>query len=661
MLPARHQRELQRHTNGLVMAVVLALGLSVTVGAGAAVAKPLILPAPAFEPDHHAGLELVAPPGARSCALNFFGRGRSYGPYRISVGGPTRFAHWRVPSSARGRWTARLACRGAGGRTLGRGHRLIRISGGHRARGRIIAPGTLGVRRGPIPDMPSGARVAAVPTLGSGGVNIDDSRPGFTFGTCPNGVWMDRVRTIGDGVASEIQFQPTANARANALEIQNNLIVYYLSGRESYDVYGKMWAELNRCATFPGGLDDHRRHALYEQMACHARYGIADTRWSGGNTWDLEAWRREVPWDVALDPKNKCQSGDWGSVRPNDEPVRSYLTGMDRHLVHSSLDEAVQLEAWLVAGRTRRPVHDAQAYFCLTGSGIAPARLYPGSFLQEYLATPGPKIFASEACGSSPTEPKTVPTLSISGSCTTAGGTLSGASGGFTPGGTATIRAWYPSGAEYTNLVHTSRVRDDGSIGWSWPCEGDPAGTYTSVATDDTTGAGTGSVSFTIGTASDPGPRARVDAYSNYGGGAAGHAMCRGNPARPESMPGGTASQTFTIPQGIAVIDAATVQIDPDASVTAHATLYVNGAARASTDSAAAGDTNFSFPAVGVGPGDQATLAISFTASYGKIITVYTVGSPGGIFTASNSCSDGAPSFSTGATGLRATVSGWNR
>jgi hypothetical protein len=149
-----------------------------------------------------------------------------------------------------------------------------------------------------------------------------------------------------------------------------------------------------------------------------------------------------------------------------------------------------------------------------------------------------------------------------------------------------------------------------------------------------------------------------VNAYDNYGPANAGHAMCRGNPGRPESMPGGTASQTFTVPSGVASLSSALVQIDPDSTVTANLTVSVNGTAEATAAAAAAGDTNFSFASVPVQPGDSVTLSITFTATYGKIITVYTAGSPGGTFTASNSCSDGAPSLSTTATGLRAVVSG---
>lgn len=157
---------------------------------------------------------------------------------------------------------------------------------------------------------------------------------------------------------------------------------------------------------------------------------------------------------------------------------------------------------------------------------------------------------------------------------------------------------------------------------------------------------------------SSPPPPVPVNAYSNYGPANAGHAMCRGNPGNSASMPGGTASQTFTVPSGVASISSALVQIDPDSTVTAHLSVYVNGALAATTASAAAGDTHFSFGPIGVQPGESVMISISFTATYGKIITVYTAGSPGGTFTASNSCPAGAPSMSTSSTGLRAVVSG---
>lgn len=124
-------------------------------------------------------------------------------------------------------------------------------------------------------------------------------------------------------------------------------------------------------------------------------------------------------------------------------------------------------------------------------------------------------------------------------------------------------------------------------------------------------------------------------------------------------MPGGSLTQTFTVPSGVASIDTVLVQIDPDSRVTAHATLYVNGSARASTQAAAVGDTTFSFGTVGVSAGSTVMLSISFTATYGKIITVYTTAQQGGWFVATNDCPDGAPDVAT-AERLRSIFSGWS-
>jgi hypothetical protein len=152
-------------------------------------------------------------------------------------------------------------------------------------------------------------------------------------------------------------------------------------------------------------------------------------------------------------------------------------------------------------------------------------------------------------------------------------------------------------------------------------------------------------------------PPQPVKAYDNYGPATLGHAMCRGNPARPESMPGGTATQTFTVPSGVASLSSATIEIDPDTTVTAHLTLKINGTIRATTSAAAVGDTKFSWSPVAVKAGDAASLSITFTATFGKIITIYSAAAVGGTLTYSNSCPDGAPSGTT-PNGLRAVVSG---
>jgi hypothetical protein len=149
-----------------------------------------------------------------------------------------------------------------------------------------------------------------------------------------------------------------------------------------------------------------------------------------------------------------------------------------------------------------------------------------------------------------------------------------------------------------------------------------------------------------------------VSAYDNYGtANEPGHAVCRGNPSEASSMPGGVVTQTFVVPAGVANISSAKVQIDPDPTVTAALTVS-DGSAMVSASSAAAGDTMFTFPALAVSAGDTVTLTINFSATYGKIITVYDTGDPGGSMTVSNQCPDGAPNFTSTTSGLRAVVYG---
>ena len=161
------------------------------------------------------------------------------------------------------------------------------------------------------------------------------------------------------------------------------------------------------------------------------------------------------------------------------------------------------------------------------------------------------------------------------------------------------------------------------------------------------------------GTAASPSQSSQpVTVYDNYGTAINGYPVCRGNPARPESMPGGTVTQTFTVPSGITALTQALVQVDPDSTVTVHASLSVNGIQRAVTTATAAGDTTFNFGTVPVNAGDSVTLTLTMTATYGKIITVYSASAAPGQFTISDSCPDGAANISTATVGLRSEVFG---
>jgi hypothetical protein len=150
--------------------------------------------------------------------------------------------------------------------------------------------------------------------------------------------------------------------------------------------------------------------------------------------------------------------------------------------------------------------------------------------------------------------------------------------------------------------------------------------------------------------------------YDNYGPANQGYPMCTGNPNRPESMPAARVSQTMTVPEGVGELRWARVQIDPQPNTTVTAQLLVNGSIRATDTDTAAGDSIFHFEDahVTVSPGDTAELTFTFAATWGKLVTIYSAGSPGGTFKAENSCSDGAPTFTKTNTGLRAQVFGIN-
>ncbi len=212
----------------------------------------------------------------------------------------------------------------------------------------------------------------------------------------------------------------------------------------------------------------------------------------------------------------------------------------------------------------------------------------------------------------------------------------------------------------YNVFLNGARVGSTSSTNFDFG--GRACGTSYSVGVSAFDGAGnTSDTASRTGstTACSGGSPTRVHPYDNYGAANAGRAMCRGNPDNSSSMPGGVVTQTFGVPAGTAAIDEALVQVDPDSRVTAHADLLVNGSVRASTAAQAAGDTTFTFARVSVSPGDTVTLRIRFSATFGKIITVYTAGNPGGQFATANSCPDGAPSVSLTSTGLRAVVRGW--
>ncbi|MGH3794338.1 MAG: hypothetical protein ACRDSP_05565 [Pseudonocardiaceae bacterium] len=91
-------------------------------------------------------------------------------------------------------------------------------------------------------------------------------------------------------------------------------------------------------------------------------------------------------------------------------------------------------------------------------------------------------------------------TLTIDGTCTADGGTLTSRTSGFVSGITYYITATYPDGSAYPSLsAQPVTARPDGTVPWTWPCKGDPPGTYTTSIGTINGRESTGDIHFTIG------------------------------------------------------------------------------------------------------------------------------------------------------------------
>jgi hypothetical protein len=367
-----------------------------TLAEGASASAPLILPHPAYRAGHRAGLQVAAPHDAKSCRLTIKTGHRVVARHRVSLGGPTRIITWRVGRSARGSWGAVLFCSGGSWTATRRSTLIVKKPG--RPRGRLVKAGTIRVVHGTIPEMPSGSALRFANPLSNDDVVINRCGDGVVgcFNACGNSEQINSTRTTGDGGGTAVQVEPTGTARANAVANLASMGDWFSSSLdENYVLYRTMWSDLNRCANLPHNLSGTQRHSLYEQMACHALYGVASR--FGGNTWDFEAWREDVDWTEALSYEGRCgqRYGDVGDAA-------AYLQGtlakaFDTHA--STLGP----EAWLVSNldglNVRRNVATARGYNCLTASGKAAAKWYPSSFLDEYLGARGPDVSDDEACG----------------------------------------------------------------------------------------------------------------------------------------------------------------------------------------------------------------------------------------------------------------------
>ena len=377
-----------------IASIVTALVLTHDASAASA---PLVLRHPVYKPGNVVGLEVVAPRGARSCRFTIKAHHRVVARRGVSLGGPTRMISWRVGRSARGSFAAALSCSGGNWSVTRRTRLVVKRSG--RARGTIATRGSMRVQHGRIPEMPAErSQLRLDNPLYGGGVVINPCMSGVVgcFNPCPNSEQIKTTRTTGDGAGIAVQLEPTGQAKLNSASalasIEKLTLGRFDPMSESYVLYKEMWVDLKRCANLPGNLSGPQRHSLYEQMACHALYGANGDK--TGNTWDLEAWHKDVDWADALDVDGVCGEG-YGDISLAPSHLNNTLVKVfDTH------KSTLEPEAWLVKNRRRRRVASPRAYDCLVARGRSGAKWFPRTFfIAKYFSGKGDDVSEGEACG----------------------------------------------------------------------------------------------------------------------------------------------------------------------------------------------------------------------------------------------------------------------
>ncbi len=387
----------------------------------AAIGSPVVLPSPNLRPGETARLEVVAPAGASACSVSLRGGGRRYGPYRVSLGGPTRMISWRVPAGASGTWKVRLNCRGKGRRGLRKARvRPLGVGGGRIVvgrpgvpRGRLVRSHSLHVGPGSIPEMPAEAQLSIDNPLTE--TDVDTHRRDEPFVPCGGSEWVATTRTTGEGVGTLIQFEPTGNARANA-----GYALTPDATREDNPVYHEMWEDLNRCAHFSADMTTEQRHVMYVQMACHARWGFVSG--IGGNTWDLEAWHNNVDWSTGLSFGGRC-GRNYGYL--SNPGTGTFLVGrIVNARAWAQPNPAEEIKAWLVLPGSpkpyRRHISTIRAYNCLAAKQ-GKAQWFPHLFLETYVDVSTNDIGDAEACSSPAVPPVSAPAAPTPGTPAPAG------------------------------------------------------------------------------------------------------------------------------------------------------------------------------------------------------------------------------------------------
>jgi hypothetical protein len=350
-----------------LLLVGIAIGLAAGVAEGAC-AAPIILPsAHPIATSRTIAVEIVPPHQAKVCGARIGRSGHSTRRFPVTLGGPSRRLSWHVAPSGRALWTLSVTCGSSRKKpaSLGTTRRSFKLRGPGGRPQLGVLPGSFRSTRGFLPAH-APAPLPSARASSASEIFTPLSRP------CPN-QYMSSAYAIGMGYAVRVGFTPTQN-RVNDLD--------------------QLWHSIEACLPIPSILNGERE-SMFKQMACNEFYGPAP----GTNvTYDMEGWRQNPEWDVAMKSSNNCQH--WANVDPTNNDL---LSGW---VVQGSLDNSKQKAAYLVEGKLgtgnwwKSHILTTKAYGCTLQSHPGPL-IVPSEYLTEMLPDGGQPI-GDSACDAVP-------------------------------------------------------------------------------------------------------------------------------------------------------------------------------------------------------------------------------------------------------------------
>jgi hypothetical protein len=314
-------------------------------------------------------LELVPPQKAKVCFARIGRSGHATRRFPVKLGGPSRRLSWHIAASGHARWNLSVTCGTSRSKpaSLGTTHRSFELRHG-RGRPRLrVLPGSFRSTRGFLP----AHAPPPLPAARASSISTEVETPAAHACTNP---YMSNAYAVGTDYASRVGFTPTTN------RVQN---------------IDQLWRAIEECVPFPNLLNESRE-SMIKQMACEEFYGPAP---GPGVTYDMEGWRENPWWEVAMKSANNCH--EWPNV--SEEEANPYIEGW---VVQGSLDTSSQKAAYLVEGQLgtndwqKDHILTTQAYGCTLQSHNGPL-VIPSGYLGEMLPTDGPTI-GNSACNAVP-------------------------------------------------------------------------------------------------------------------------------------------------------------------------------------------------------------------------------------------------------------------